>query len=580
MSQPYGGIKRSYANQSASLTGIPGGYDGLRSSLRGARDTMNVDDIEGAVPRRLVGYTGARPDVLLQKEQAQFDQYEQTHKLNLGQSLTNNANQFLPAGYRQLQGGLEIGQGSGPEHFKSYEQRLLRTDDITGARPKHYGINIPQGTFAGNTSGNLKTYKNESTDILNQQKLQHDQSQAHLSTAQTLNKNTLGTTSQHRFAQLNVPQTITKPFNPQFQTSYTANYSPLRSDNIKTLQLAKPLAIDTNLMFRGHADISGGLSGYAGVGNLASSFKTNYQQNYNFVNDYQKQMDKQNQRRYQENVDKMDKDRIEKMVRESSPQLSRLTDYKRDQQAAPQIQNQKIELPEYMRDYGMQNNYETDRQKLESRSKQGNDYNTNQSQVSGIDYNIIPQEFRNQLQSDMIDRNQQQYDSQPPSQNGDALGASLRHDPSKQSLLRSSLQQNAESIIHGDKSMAGINSQAAPLSMKDQNTYMRHQQDQDISIQKKIPGQDRYQTIQNHALNDMEKSYKYLSMAPTTDQGRGHEFIDHNIQNRESLKIGNKNSGVSYEDLMPKLNDINFHRSSQRAKNNFNVLTGTYKKLE
>ena len=68
-------------------------------------------------------------------------------------------------------------------------------------------------------------------------------------------------------------------------------------------------------------------------------------------------------------------------------------------------------------------------------------------------------------------------------------------------------------------------------------------------------------------------------MAPTTDQGRNHEFIDHNIQNRESLKYGNKNNnmGSAYDSIMPRLNDVNYHRVSQRAKNNFNVLTGTYK---
>jgi len=33
--------------------------------LRGMRDNLNVDDIEGAIPKRLVGYTGARPDIIL-----------------------------------------------------------------------------------------------------------------------------------------------------------------------------------------------------------------------------------------------------------------------------------------------------------------------------------------------------------------------------------------------------------------------------------------------------------------------------------------------------------------------------------
>jgi len=41
-------------------------------------------------------------------------------------------------------------------------------------------------------------------------------------------------------------------------------------------------------MFRGHNEISGGLSGAAGVGNLTSTFQTSYQRNFNHVTDYQK----------------------------------------------------------------------------------------------------------------------------------------------------------------------------------------------------------------------------------------------------------------------------------------------------
>jgi hypothetical protein len=36
-----------------------------------------------------------------------------------------------------------------------------------------------------------------------------------------------------------------------------------------------------DLMFRGHNDISGGLSGASGVGNLGTTFQTNYMKNYN-----------------------------------------------------------------------------------------------------------------------------------------------------------------------------------------------------------------------------------------------------------------------------------------------------------
>ncbi len=38
-----------------SLTGLPGATNYANQSLRGVRDNLNVDDIDGAVPRRLVG---------------------------------------------------------------------------------------------------------------------------------------------------------------------------------------------------------------------------------------------------------------------------------------------------------------------------------------------------------------------------------------------------------------------------------------------------------------------------------------------------------------------------------------------
>jgi len=39
-----------------------------------------------------------------------------------------------------------------------------------------------------------------------------------------------------------------------------------------------------DLMFRGHNDISGGLSGTSGVGNLGTTFQTNYMKNYSQIN--------------------------------------------------------------------------------------------------------------------------------------------------------------------------------------------------------------------------------------------------------------------------------------------------------
>ena len=40
--------------------------------------------------------------------------------------------------------------------------RYLRTDDITGAQPKHWGMQVNKSTIAGNPSGDIRSYKNES----------------------------------------------------------------------------------------------------------------------------------------------------------------------------------------------------------------------------------------------------------------------------------------------------------------------------------------------------------------------------------------------------------------------------------
>ena len=66
-------------------------------------------------------------------------------------------------------------------------------------------------------------------------------------------------------------------------------------------------------------------------------------------------------------------------------------------------------------------------------------------------------------------------------------------------------------------------------------------------------------------------------MAPTTDMGNNHQMIDYDIQHRESLKYGNLASSTDQSQLLPKLNDISYHRVSQRNRGSFNVITGTYK---
>lgn len=42
------------------MTGLPGSYEGAGSSMRAMRDKMNVDDIDGAIPRRLVGVSNVK----------------------------------------------------------------------------------------------------------------------------------------------------------------------------------------------------------------------------------------------------------------------------------------------------------------------------------------------------------------------------------------------------------------------------------------------------------------------------------------------------------------------------------------
>ena len=61
--------------------------------------------------------------------------------------------------------------------------------------------------------------------------------------------------------------------------------------------MAKPLKPDTNLMFMGHRESSGGLSGAEGVGNLISTFETTYKKNFNTIEDVKRQIEEERSRR-------------------------------------------------------------------------------------------------------------------------------------------------------------------------------------------------------------------------------------------------------------------------------------------
>ena len=46
---------------------IPGAQPSRHSRVSNNRNPLSVEDISGAIPSRLVGYTGARPDTILMK---------------------------------------------------------------------------------------------------------------------------------------------------------------------------------------------------------------------------------------------------------------------------------------------------------------------------------------------------------------------------------------------------------------------------------------------------------------------------------------------------------------------------------
>ena len=70
----------------------------------------------------------------------------------------------------------------------------------------------------------------------------------------SLNRQANGSQSTQSFTKFIPPSVISKPFNPQFQSSYSAYYSPSRGKQrtIDTLKLAQPYKPDMHVMFQGH----------------------------------------------------------------------------------------------------------------------------------------------------------------------------------------------------------------------------------------------------------------------------------------------------------------------------------------
>jgi hypothetical protein len=58
-------------------------------------------------------------------------------------------------------GGLGLDY-SNPYNPIQQSMRYLRTDDITGAQPRNWGMGIDHKAVAGNPTGNHRSYKNES----------------------------------------------------------------------------------------------------------------------------------------------------------------------------------------------------------------------------------------------------------------------------------------------------------------------------------------------------------------------------------------------------------------------------------
>jgi hypothetical protein len=74
-----------------------------------------------------------------------------------------------------------------------------------------------------------------------------------------------------------------------------------------------------------------------------------------------------------------------------------------------------------------------------------------------------------------------------------------------------------------------------------------------------------------------------LGLAPTTEMGKHHEIISHELENRESNKIGNQNPGQMgasnlSNSISQSVNDPHAHRAWMKQKKVFNVLTGGFQK--
>ena len=77
---------------------------------------------------------------------------------------------------------------------------------------------------------------------------------------------------------------------------------------------------DTNLMFQGHREIGGGLSGGESVGNLISTFETTYKKNFSTIDEIKRQMEQNKaMKRAMMELENKQQERMQKMVRENSP---------------------------------------------------------------------------------------------------------------------------------------------------------------------------------------------------------------------------------------------------------------------
>jgi len=99
-------------------------------------------------------------------------------------------------------------------------------------------------------------------------------------------------------------------------------------------------------------------------------------------------------------------------------------------------------------------------------------------------------------------------------------------------------------------------------------------------LRKEIGSHLDYQGLEHKQIPLSTKRGPHL--APTTDMGRHHEFIEHELMNRESKKIGLndsfKNESFEKRQIINSLNDPLKHRQWIKNRNNFNVITGGFQK--